>query len=62
MVLVALSAVAGAVDSVPVLSDLLELVGIGASAFFVYRNLVFGPDRDALKSKIESVLSKVFSS
>ena len=61
VVLVALSAVANAVDSVPVFSNLLELVGLGASGWFAYRNLVFGPDRDALKAKIEAWWSKIFS-
>ena len=59
--LVALSAVANAVDSVPVFSNLLELVGLGVSGWFAYRNLVFGPDRDALKVKIEKLWAKVFS-
>ena len=61
MALVALSAVANAVDSVPVVSNLLELVGLGASGWFAYRNLVFGPDRDALKAKIEAWWSKIFA-
>ena len=59
--LVALSAVANAVDSVPLFSNLLELVGLGASGWFVYRNLVFGPDREILKSKIGAWWSKIFS-
>ena len=58
--LVALSAVAAAVDALPVVSDLLELVGLGASAWFAYRNLVFGPDRDELKLRVEALWSKVF--
>lgn len=61
VVLVALSAVANAVDSVPVFSNLLELVGLGVSGWFAYRNLVFGPDRDALKGNIEAWWSKIFS-
>ena len=59
--LVALSSVANAVDSVPIVSNLLELVGLGATGWFGYRNLVFGPDRDALKAKIEAWWSKIFS-
>lgn len=59
--LVAVAAVADAVDSVPLVSNLLELVGLGATGWFAYRNLVFGPDRDALKAKVEAWWSKIFS-
>lgn len=59
--LIALSAVANAVDSVPLVSNFLEFVGLGASGWFAYRNLAFGPDREALKKKIEAYWSKIFS-
>ena len=39
--------------------DLLELVGIGFSGFYIYQNLLFKPDRAALKDSISKSLDKV---
>ena len=39
--------------------DLLELVGIGFSGFYIYQNLLFKPDRAALKDSISKALDKV---
>ena len=38
-----LNGIVGAVDRIPVVSGVLELVGIFVTAWFVYRYLVFGP-------------------
>lgn len=32
-------------DKIPIISDLIELVGIGVSGWFIWRFLLFGPDR-----------------
>ena len=60
VVLVSLSAVADAVDSVPIFSTFFELVGLGCSGWLAFRHLAFGPDREALKGKIEGYWSRIF--
>ncbi|KAJ0964214.1 hypothetical protein J5N97_029336 [Dioscorea zingiberensis] len=42
-----------AVDRLPLLPGIFELVGIGYSGWFIYRNLIFKPDREALISKVK---------
>ena len=45
---VAIWAAAGLVDAVnklPLIGGLLEGVGLVVSGWFIYRNLIFGPDR-----------------
>ena len=39
--------------------DLLELVGIGFSGFYIYQNLLFKPDRAALKESISKSIDKI---
>ncbi|KAJ3678653.1 hypothetical protein LUZ60_002456 [Juncus effusus] len=48
-----------AIDRLPVLPGVLELVGIGYTAWFVYSNLVFKPDREALLDKIKNTYSEI---
>ncbi|NJO33504.1 MAG: hypothetical protein HC869_10505 [Rhodospirillales bacterium] len=38
-----LNGIVGAVDKIPIVSGILELVGIFVTSWFVYRYLVFGP-------------------
>jgi len=47
------------VDSLPLVPQLLELVGISFSAWFVYRYLIYKPDREELKLAIEELKTKV---
>jgi hypothetical protein len=47
------------VDSLPLVPFLLELVGILFSAFFVYQNLLYKPDRAALRETINKTLNKI---
>ena len=47
--LTAANGVLKSIDSLPLIPDLLELVGIGFSGFYIYQNLLFKPDRAALK-------------
>lgn len=47
------------VDSLPLVPQLLELVGISFSAWFVYRYLIYKQDREELKRVIEELKSKV---
>jgi hypothetical protein len=53
------STVIGAVNSVPLLPKLLELVGLGYSGWFVYRYLLFKSSRKELVSDIEELKAKI---
>ena len=57
--LVAANGVLKSIDGLPLVPDLLELVGIGFSGFYIYQNLLFKPDRAALKDSISKSLDKV---
>ncbi|KAM0945540.1 putative cyanobacterial aminoacyl-tRNA synthetase, CAAD domain, protein CURVATURE THYLAKOID 1 [Dioscorea sansibarensis] len=48
-----------AVDRLPVLPGILELVGIGYTGWFIYRNLIFKPDREALITKVKCTYSDI---
>ncbi|KAJ0739966.1 putative cyanobacterial aminoacyl-tRNA synthetase, CAAD domain, protein CURVATURE THYLAKOID 1 [Helianthus anomalus] len=49
----------GAVNSVPLLPKILELVGLGYTAWFVYRYLLFKSSRKELATDIESIKKKI---
>mmetsp|Transcript_15710 Transcript_15710/g.38132 ORF Transcript_15710/g.38132 Transcript_15710/m.38132 type:complete len:161 (+) Transcript_15710:536-1018(+) len=57
--LIAANGVLKSIDGLPLIPDLLELVGIGFSTFYVYQNLLFKPDRAALKDSISKNLDKI---
>jgi len=46
-------------DSLPFAPTFFELVGIAVSTWFVYRYLLFKPDREELKKTIEEFKSKI---
>merc|ERR1711907_211658 len=46
-------------DKVPFLGSILELVGIGYTAYFAYNNLLFTPDREALMKKVDEIKEKI---
>ena len=48
-----------AIDRLPLVPGVLELVGIGYTGWFAYRNVVFKPDRDALIQKITDTYSNI---
>jgi len=63
--IVALWTAAGAlkaIDKLPLLPGVLEIVGIGYTGWFTYRNLVFQPDREALISKVKSTYKEITGS
>jgi len=60
LVLIAASSVVDAIDKIPIVSDLIELVGIGVTGWFVWRFLLFGPDREELISNIKTFVKKVY--
>ncbi|KQK16346.1 protein CURVATURE THYLAKOID 1B, chloroplastic isoform X2 [Brachypodium distachyon] len=48
-----------AIDKLPILPGVFELVGIGYTGWFAYRNLIFQPDREALISNIKSTYNEI---
>ncbi|XP_008797634.1 protein CURVATURE THYLAKOID 1B, chloroplastic [Phoenix dactylifera] len=56
------SGMISAIDRLPIVPGVLELVGIGYTGWFAYRNLVFKPDREALIEKIKSTYSDIIGS
>ncbi|KAK9093717.1 hypothetical protein Scep_025186 [Stephania cephalantha] len=51
-----------AIDRLPLVPGVLELVGIGYSGWFAYKNLVFKPDREALIQKIKDTYKEITGS
>ncbi|NJK53731.1 MAG: hypothetical protein HC936_14725 [Leptolyngbyaceae cyanobacterium SU_3_3] len=50
-----LSAILSVATSIPVLSHLLELVGIGYTVWFIYRYLITAAQRQELSAKLEQI-------
>ncbi|KAH7289522.1 hypothetical protein KP509_30G007200 [Ceratopteris richardii] len=53
------STIIGAVNSVPLLPKLLELLGLAYTGWFVYRYLLFKDNRKELIQDIEDLKSKI---
>ncbi|CAM8911320.1 unnamed protein product [Rhodiola kirilowii] len=53
------SILVGAINSVPVLPKIMELVGLGYTGWFVYRYLLFKSSRKELATDIESLKKKI---
>ncbi|KAL8192636.1 hypothetical protein R6Q57_027821 [Mikania cordata] len=51
-----------AIDRLPLIPGVLELVGIGYTGWFAYKNLVFKPDREALVEKVICTYKDVIGS
>ncbi|ESR57956.1 protein CURVATURE THYLAKOID 1B [Citrus sinensis] len=51
-----------AIDRLPLVPGVLELVGIGYTGWFAYKNLVFKPDREALIQKIKDTYKDIIGS
>ncbi|KAK3159166.1 hypothetical protein QOZ80_2AG0146540 [Eleusine coracana subsp. coracana] len=54
-----LSSVISAIDSIPLLPKLLELVGIGYSVWFIWNYLLFKGNRDELFAKFEDLKQRI---
>ncbi|GLJ26025.1 hypothetical protein SUGI_0499150 [Cryptomeria japonica] len=52
----------GAIDKLPFIPSVFELVGITYTAWFTYRNLLFKPDREALLKKIQENFDQITGS
>lgn len=48
-----------AVDKLPLVPGVLELVGIGYTGWFAYKNLIFKPEREALIEKIKNTYKDI---
>ncbi|KAK9749472.1 hypothetical protein RND81_02G128400 [Saponaria officinalis] len=53
------SIIVGAINSVPLLPKIMELVGLGYTGWFVYRYLLFKSSRKELAEDIESLKKKI---
>ncbi|KAJ9681010.1 hypothetical protein PVL29_020091 [Vitis rotundifolia] len=51
-----------AIDKLPLVPGVLEIVGIGYSGWFAYKNLIFKPDREALIQKIKDTYKEIIGS
>ncbi|MED6188852.1 hypothetical protein PIB30_089866 [Stylosanthes scabra] len=56
------SAIVGAIDSVPLIPKLLEVVGLGYSVWFTSRYLLFKKNRDEFVAKIEEIKEQILGS
>jgi len=53
-----LKAVIAAVESIPVLPSMLELVGLGYTSWFVWRYVIFKESREELMGEIEDLIGR----
>ncbi|PAN08148.1 hypothetical protein PAHAL_1G391600 [Panicum hallii] len=53
------SVIVGAINSVPLLPKIMELVGLGYTGWFVYRYLLFKEGRKELADDIESLKKRI---
>ena len=53
------STVIGAVNAIPLMPRIMELVGLGYTTWFVYRYLLFKDSRSELSSDIDEVKEKI---
>ncbi|KAL2893414.1 Protein CURVATURE THYLAKOID 1B chloroplastic [Bienertia sinuspersici] len=48
-----------AIDRLPLFPGIFEVVGIGYTGWFAYRNVIFKPDREALLQKIKNIYKEI---
>jgi len=53
------STVVGAINAIPLLPKVMELVGLGYSAWFVYRYVLFKESRKELEQTVDDLLKKI---
>ena len=51
--------VVGAINAIPLLPKVMELVGLGYSAWFVYRYVLFKESRKELEQTVDDLLTKI---
>ncbi|KAK9758127.1 hypothetical protein RND81_01G209000 [Saponaria officinalis] len=60
--LVASSGMISAIDRLPLVPGVLELVGIGYTGWFAYKNLFSTPNREALIKKVKDTYNEIIGS
>ncbi|XP_072958417.1 protein CURVATURE THYLAKOID 1B, chloroplastic-like [Typha angustifolia] len=56
------SGMISAIDRLPVVPGVLELVGIGYTGWFAYRNIIYKPEREALIAKVKGIYNDIIGS
>ncbi|KAJ8648100.1 hypothetical protein MRB53_001123 [Persea americana] len=56
------SAIVGAIDSIPLVPKVLEVVGLGFTVWFSYRYLIFKKNREELLAKFEEIKQEIIGS
>lgn len=56
------SIIVAAINSVPLLPKIMELIGLGYTGWFVYRYLLFKSSRKELASDVEELKKKITGS
>ncbi|CAN0889335.1 Protein CURVATURE THYLAKOID 1B, chloroplastic [Linum grandiflorum] len=56
------SGMISAIDRLPLVPGVLEIVGIGYSGWFAYKNLFYKPDREALIQKVKDTYKDITGS
>ncbi|KAL0671970.1 hypothetical protein Bca4012_034674 [Brassica carinata] len=51
-----------AIDRLPLFPGVFELVGIGYTGWFVYKNMIFKPDREVLFQKVKDTYRDILGS
>ena len=51
-----------AIDRLPLFPGVFELVGIGYTGWFVYKNLIFKPDREVLFQNVKETYRDILGS
>ncbi|KAL0862075.1 hypothetical protein Bca101_041193 [Brassica carinata] len=54
--------VISAIDRLPLVPGVLEVVGIGYTGWFAYKNLIFKPDRETLFQKVKDTYRDIIGS
>lgn len=58
----AVAGLIGAIDKLPIIPNFFEFVGIFFTSWFIYRYLLFKPDREELLKKVEDAVGKITGS
>lgn len=60
LALITASSVVDTIDRIPIVSNIIELIGIGVTGWFTYRYLVFGPDREELYNNVKGFVNRIY--
>ncbi|KEH18562.1 putative photosystem I [Medicago truncatula] len=57
-----LTGLISAIDRLPLIPGVLELIGIGYTGWFAYKNVVFKPEREELIQKVKETITAIIGS